>query len=148
MASHANHWSRPRTTILERPCDIPTDTVLKRSHSECGEHVIMPVTLAGGSGGAADRYRKSINAMRTWSNLDARTHSGDEKWASQEYIETLVTVGEWRFFLIGGHVDNIVHTIKGKDGLWIGRRVSSFLTLAELRWDPYSSYTPSQANDD
>lgn len=133
MAALANNWSRPRTDIMHPACDIPADTVLKRSHSECGEQVLMPEQSAVGSGGAVDRIRKNLNATRTWSKLNARTHSTDQKWASQEYIETLITIGEWRFFLVGGHVENIVHTIKGKDGLWIGRRVSSFLSFHELR---------------
>lgn len=133
MAARANGWSRPRTDILERSREIPAGTVLKRSHSDCGEYVVMPEQSVSGSGAAADRSRQRLNAMRTWSHLDDRTYSEEERWVSQQYVETLITVGEWRFFLVGGHVENIVHTFHAPDGNWLGRRVSSFLTLGELR---------------
>lgn len=147
MAASRNGWSRPRTDILEPHCDIPPGTVLKRSHSDCGEFVIMPEQSIIGSGGAVDRARQRLNAMRAWSYLDERTFTGHEMWASQEYIDTLITLGEWRFFLVGGHVTNVVHTFHAPDGNWVGRRVSTFLTLAELRKENSFSYAMIQPDD-
>ncbi|KIK78084.1 hypothetical protein PAXRUDRAFT_17080 [Paxillus rubicundulus Ve08.2h10] len=133
MAALANNWNRPSTKILLHPCEIPRDTVLKCSHSDCGEYVIMPEWTVAGSTSVDIAKHTEIGKKRAWLYLEAHTHSPEEQWASQEYVETLVTLGEWRFFLVGGHVENIVHTIKGVDGNWTGKWVCSFLQLSELR---------------
>lgn len=108
---------RPTTIVLpkSRHCAIPKDTVLKRSHSDCGHHVIMP----------------NDTMKRTWEYLSSQTMHG-EKWISQEYISTFKAFGEWRVFVVRGHIHHILHTWKTKSGLWDGREVSHYWSLDEL----------------
>lgn len=107
----------PSTTILTPGHDIPANTVLKRTHSECGQHVILPT----------DR-----KLHRTWEYLNARTGK-DELWMAQEYVESLAQMGEWRAFIIGGKVISVMHTHKVSDGDWLGACTNSYLSLDEIR---------------
>ncbi|KAG6373961.1 hypothetical protein JVT61DRAFT_6126 [Boletus reticuloceps] len=110
----------PTTELL---VDIPNaiirqGTVLKRSHSDCSHHVILP-----------QERRK-----RTTDNLKGLSPVG-ECWLQQEYIATLKDVGEWRTFLVNGTVVHTVHTYRLSSAeAWQGRHVTSFWSLDELRW--------------
>ncbi|KAF8452839.1 hypothetical protein L210DRAFT_846317 [Boletus edulis BED1] len=100
MIAAANGWQRPKTTVLTPGGVIPTGTMLKRSHSNCGDDfVILPPE----------------SDLRSLSELKSRTSSGEQRWASQEYVETLKTLGEWRCFVLGGHIAFVVHTIHKPD---------------------------------
>ncbi|KAF9230949.1 hypothetical protein BU15DRAFT_82991 [Melanogaster broomeanus] len=132
MAAYANGWQRPHTDILTDSCEIREGTILKRSHSNCGNHVILPEQVITGSSVSENEAHQQLRAQRSWTHLNANTHSGDEQWVSQEYVETLRTLGEWRCFLVGGHIINIVHTFEDEDGNWVGRRAWRFMSLKEI----------------
>ena len=134
MIAAENGWMRPRTTPLHHGCIIPADTVLKRSHSDSGEHVILPEHSVVGNGTEDIQKRHALSALRTWEELEKVTFSTEEKWVSQEYVQTLASLGEWRCFLVGGHIECIVHTVPDTSGRWRGRRVSTFLSLEEIRY--------------
>ncbi|KAI6096125.1 hypothetical protein F5141DRAFT_1221064 [Pisolithus sp. B1] len=106
----------PRTTILSDGAKIPENTVLKRANSDCGKHVILPT--------AAPKYRM-------WRYLKSCIND-EEIWMSQEYVETLTTLGEWRAFIIGGRIISMVHTHKRSDGMWSGTPTESFMTCEEI----------------
>lgn len=136
MIAVKHGWIRPKTTVLTPGCQIPKGTVLKRSHSDCGDFVILPEGAVKGNTRAATNERGLRRALRTWDELNVRTSAPEQKWASQEYVDTLVMFGEWRCFIVGGHIINVVHTVKvGDDGLWRGQTVRNFLSLSEIRYD-------------
>ncbi|KAI5984890.1 hypothetical protein EDD15DRAFT_2193948 [Pisolithus albus] len=107
----------PFTSQLEDGADIQEDTVLKRSNSDCGKHIILP--------SVASKYR-------TWNHLRSCIND-DEIWMAQEYVETLGTIGEWRAFVIGGRIMSVVHTHKRSDGMWTGVQTESFLKTEEIK---------------
>ncbi|KAG6369439.1 hypothetical protein JVT61DRAFT_14857 [Boletus reticuloceps] len=135
MIAVKHGWRRPKTTLLTPGCPIPAGTVLKRSHSDCGDFVILPEEDVRGTGAAATSERDRRNALRTWEELNARTSSPEQRWVSQDYVDSLAVFGEWRFFIVGGHVICTVHTMKMDDDndVWHGRRVWQFRSLAEIR---------------
>ncbi|KIK76714.1 hypothetical protein PAXRUDRAFT_169022, partial [Paxillus rubicundulus Ve08.2h10] len=128
-----NSWCRPSTTQVMDSGPIPNGTVLKRSHSDCGEFVFLPPEAIKGDGREAEKEREYRQGLRNWEVLCESTHTEDETWVSQQYVDTLETLGEWRCFLVGGHIMNVVHTSKGMGGLWVGKRTSRFLSLQEIR---------------
>ncbi|KAG6369552.1 hypothetical protein JVT61DRAFT_14253 [Boletus reticuloceps] len=121
----------PRTVRLSTGQDIPDDVVLKRSHSECAKHVILPT---------ASRSR------RTWEYLNAHTDKY-EFWMAQEYVQSLDQIGEWRVFIVGGNVISVVHTYKTSDDGWKGTVTESFLTLDEIREIVEKEPTPIRPAD-
>lgn len=95
---------------------IAPDTVLKRSHSDCGQLVILP------------EERRRQNAVQ----LEALAPHG-EKWLIQEHIRTLRTVGEWQAFIVNGAVIHTIHMYKDPDtSAWVARQVLSFWSLEEI----------------
>lgn len=134
MVAVSHGWKRPRTTMLKPGCLIPRDTVLKRSHSDGGYHVIFPEQSVKGNGRTEMEARQDLNDLRDWSILNARTSSPEQRWVSQEYVDTLITCGEWRCFVVGGRIVSVLHTVKTpEDNIWHGQRVWQFLTLKEIR---------------
>ncbi|KAI6025432.1 hypothetical protein EDC04DRAFT_2606310 [Pisolithus marmoratus] len=116
LMAQMNHEYFPRTVVLKDGTAIEESTVLKRSNSDCGKYVILPT--------AAAKYR-------TWKYLKSCINN-KEIWMSQEYVDTLATIGEWRTFIIGGKILSVVHTQKKSDGKWIGTPTESFLTGTEI----------------
>lgn len=118
IANMQNQFS-PQTTILKEGDEIPDDVVLKRSHSDCGDHVILPY---------------STPSFRTWKHMTGSIHS-DELWMKQEYVPSLRELGEWRCFIIGGRMISVIHTVKMKSGkhVWKYNQVDSFLKLDEIQ---------------
>ncbi|KAF8425023.1 hypothetical protein L210DRAFT_865476 [Boletus edulis BED1] len=110
-------WPRPRTTRLTVDQPLPIDTVLKRTHSDCGADVILP--------------EKELASRRTWQFLKERTTSREQVWISQEFVPTLRSLGEWRVYLVGGRIVNVMHTID-EDHIFTGTRVDRFLCLREI----------------
>ncbi|KAG6380436.1 hypothetical protein JVT61DRAFT_8574 [Boletus reticuloceps] len=133
MIAAANGWRRPKTTVLTPGGVIPTGTMLRRSHSNYGDFVILPPESVVGDGAVADKKRRQLEGHRSWSELKSRTSSGEQRWASQEYVETLKTLGEWRCFVLGGHIALVVHTIYKPDEHWEGKRVWQFKSLRQIR---------------
>ncbi|KAI6042295.1 hypothetical protein EDC04DRAFT_2601082 [Pisolithus marmoratus] len=56
-----------------------------------------------------------------------------EIWMSQEYVDTLATIGEWRAFIIGGKILLVIHMQKKSDGTWIGTPIELFMTGMEIQ---------------
>ncbi|KIK78106.1 hypothetical protein PAXRUDRAFT_28688 [Paxillus rubicundulus Ve08.2h10] len=106
------------STMRLNPGDlVPENAVLKRSHSDSSTHVIMP----------------SETRKREWSYLMAQAPGG-EFWMAQDYMPYLATFGEWRVFIIGGTIIQVVHTHRGCNGHWHGVQVSSYWSLEELTY--------------
>ena len=111
----------PHTVVLDvrkmEGNSIPKNTVLKRSNSDCGHHVIFP----------NDRRKRML------SNLQENSVDG-ETWISQEFVPTLQTVGDWRVFVVNGRILHVVHTYKSEEnGAWVGNEAISFWSLEEIR---------------
>lgn len=118
IAEQNVHSLRPKTRKLSFNSIIPSNTVLKRSHSDCSTHVIMP----------------SDSKRRTWKYLSTMAPGG-ELWISQEHIPTLETFGEWRVFIIRGRILHVVHTHRRGKGRynWHGTRVENYRSLEDMR---------------
>lgn len=112
---------RPATIPLQ-PQDIDSssiipDTVLKRSNSDCGHHVIFP----------DERRKRNVEHLRELSPYG-------EKWLMQEYVPTLRTVGEWRVFIVNGAVIQTVHTYMHSDTKrWEATLATTFWSLDEIK---------------
>jgi hypothetical protein len=76
----------PQSKILKDGDPIPKDAVIKRTHSDCGDHVIMPTDLGD----------------RNWDNLNDNLHILGSVWIAQALVPTLRKLGEWKVILIGG----------------------------------------------
>ena len=131
IAQNAGRYA-PRTTVLKVGEEIPPGTVLKRSHSECGDHVVLP--------SAKPRYR-------TWEYLNAVTSEGTF-WMAQEYVESLEAIGEWRVLIVGGRIIAVMHTYKATNGKWGGTPTEAFLTLDEVLCVPFLIHTLCPVTDD
>lgn len=106
---------RPQWYILRNGNTISPNHVIKRTHSDCGNHVLKPG-----------------NPRRYWDYLAQHQIPGSV-WFSQEYIKELDVLGEWRVFIIGGNIVYIVHTKRHKNGsTWKWEPVHSFYSLKEL----------------
>lgn len=132
----AEGWRRPRTTPLVHGQEIPEDAVLKRTHSDCGFHVVLPeISVETQDAGAVNR-RKELKSQRTWGHLDLRTTAPEQLWIAQEYVPTLRSLGEWRVFLVGGCPLNVVHTVQATEKgqtTCQGTRADRFLCLREIK---------------
>jgi hypothetical protein len=107
---------RPSWTLLRREEPIPETSVIKRTHSDCGAHVLRP--------GSMDR---------NWDYIERETIPGS-LWIAQSYVPELAILGEWRVFVIGGDIVSVVHTVyKQKTELWNWEMVEVYYTLEELR---------------
>ncbi|KAI6036032.1 hypothetical protein PISMIDRAFT_25408 [Pisolithus microcarpus 441] len=105
--------------ITRRLCTsdpIPPDTVLKRSHSDCSAHVIMP----------------DASNKRMWPYLMSQAPTG-EMWMAQQHMPMLSKFGEWRVFIVGGKIIQVVHTHRAGKGDWHASRVLTYWSLEELR---------------
>jgi hypothetical protein len=112
---------RPVTKFLNPGDLIPNLAVLKRSHSDCGEHVIMP-----GQPG------------RDWSSLNNHPSIRGAAWFAQAHVPTLQTHGEWRVFIIGGKPIYVVHTkYNDEKKTWSWERTEGFYSLEEYRYVIY-----------
>lgn len=106
----------PSTKKLNEDDTIPPFAVLKRSHSDSSTHVIMP----------------SDTKKRNWNHLKSEAPAG-EIWLAQEYMPTLFSLGEWRVFVVGGAMIQVVHTHRNRNGSWSGTMVQSYWSLEELQ---------------
>jgi hypothetical protein len=109
---------RPKTKELQYGDDIPVNTVIKRSHSDCGLHVFRPG-----------------DAGRNWESFGRLTHVPGATWFSQTYVPALAKLGEWRVFIIGGEIIYTVHTrYDPEKGVWMWDPVNTYYSLRELRY--------------
>lgn len=115
VATMYTHTSRPSWEILKRGEEIPEGTVIKRSHSDCGDHVLRP-----------------DSSLRNWNYLDSETIPGSV-WFSQEYIPQLDHLGEWRAFIVSGRITYVVHTRYNKNKrTWSWEPANTYYSLDEL----------------
>ncbi|KAI6020597.1 hypothetical protein EDC04DRAFT_2607394 [Pisolithus marmoratus] len=117
LIAQMNHEYFPWTVMLKDSTAIEESTILKQSNSDCGKHVILPT--------AAAKYQ-------TWKYLKSCIND-NEIWMSQEYVDMLATIGEWRTFIIGGKILSVVHMQKKSNGKWIRTPIESFLTGMEIQ---------------
>ena len=114
--------TRPKTRLLNPGQPIPENTVLKRTHSESGNHVIFP---------------KGDPDMRTWEYLNSHSEIPRCKWFAQTYVDFLKVYGEWRVIIVGGSPAYTVHTQPSSWNTWKKTVVSSFWPLNLLRYGCY-----------
>ena len=74
---------------------ISDKTVLKRTHSESGNHIIFLQDMLG---------------KRTWEYMDAHSEIPRCRWFSQTYVPLLKDYGEWRVVIVRGAPAYTVHT--------------------------------------
>ena len=108
---------RPESKVLRDGDPIPKDAVLKRTHSDCGHHVIMP----------------SDDVDRTWDILNDDLNIPGSVWIAQALIPTLRKLGEWKVIIIGRQPLYTVHAKYNEvKATWSWEPVESFYSLAEF----------------
>jgi glutathione synthase/RimK-type ligase-like ATP-grasp enzyme len=118
IAQVRTNTARPTTRLLVDGERIVDAMVLKRTHSDGGEHVVLP---------------RDVN-KRNWEYLRSQLDVPCALWMAQSFVEPLVRLGEWRVFLVGGKIVYMVHTLKNRDrNTWSWDIVNTFYTLEELR---------------
>jgi hypothetical protein len=125
IAQTKTYTCRPQWRILEDGDELSSEDVLKRTHSDCGSHVLKPG-----------------NPLRNWDYLRRETILGSV-WLSQEYIPHLHRLGEWRVLIIGGEIIHTVHTIYDEDEeTWSWETARTFYSLRELEYIKFPSRLP------
>lgn len=115
MISHEMETQRPKTLLLQRGDPIPVDKILKRSHSDCGTHVIFP----------------DSKIEIGWDCLEEGPPGSS--WMSQDFVPHLRNLGEWRAFIIGGKVLYVIHTRYNiEKSVWTSTVVHDYYTLHEI----------------
>lgn len=117
IASRHNQL-RPKSVLLEDGATIPANTVVKRTHSESGNHIILP----------------KDGEKRNWDYLRDNSDIPRCRWFAQTYVDLLHYFGEWRVVMMGGEVAYTVHTVQAQsNGVWRRRRAILFWPLDILR---------------
>jgi hypothetical protein len=117
IAATVTNTKRPVTRILDVNQQIPDSIVIKRTHSDSGNHVLFPG-----------------NPLINREYLLSQLNIPGAVWFGQSYIPTLRHLGEWRVFIIGGQIIDIAHTrIHHETGCWKWERATRFWSLEELR---------------
>ena len=80
IAQERTNTARPRTKLLVDGERILNAMMLKRIHSDAGEHVIVP----------SDTHRHN------WDYLCSQLGVPGSQWMVQSFVEQLVKLGEWR----------------------------------------------------
>ena len=118
IIAHLEGCTRPKSRLLEVGSRIPKDVVLKRTHSESGNHIVLP----------QDERHK-----RTWEYMNSHSEVPRCKWFAQTYVPLLKDLGEWRVIVVGGNPIYTVHTQPSSGGTWKRRVVTSFWPLDALQ---------------
>ncbi|KAI5985435.1 hypothetical protein F5J12DRAFT_787395 [Pisolithus orientalis] len=107
VISAIHRWVVLEMHIISNGDPINDAYVLKWSHSDCSKHVILPT---------------APKSSHTWAHLKNNTNKDlDEVWIAQQYIPSLVFLGEWqKFSVIGGELD-------------LANRKDELLSIAEWR---------------
>ena len=118
IAQERTKSARPKTRLLTDGEPILNVMVLKRTHSDAREHVILPSDI--------DKCN--------WVYLRSQLDVPGSQWMAQSFVEPLMRLGEWRVFLIGGKPVYTVHTLKNRDqNTWSWDMVCTYYTLEELK---------------
>ena len=118
IAQERTKSARLKTRLLTDGKPILNVMVLKRTHSDAGEHVILPSDID----------------KRNWVYLRSQLDVPGSQWMAQSFVEPLMRLGEWRVFLIGGKPVYTVHTLKNRDrNTWSWDMVRTYYTLEELK---------------
>ena len=118
IIAHLSGSTRPKSRLLQPGHPIPKLAVLKRTHSESGNHVIFP---------------QGNNGKRTWTYIESHSEIPRSKWFCQTFLPLLKDLGEWRVVIVGGHPIYTVHTQPGSGGTWKRQVASSFWPHNSLR---------------
>jgi hypothetical protein len=113
-----NNQIRPQSRLMKSGDYISDKTVLKRTHSESGNHIIFPQDMLG---------------KRTWEYMDAHSEIPRCRWFSQTYVPLLKDYGEWRVVIVGGAPAYTVHTQPASGDRWKYRNTTAFWPLHKLR---------------
>jgi hypothetical protein len=117
IAEEITKSCRPQSRVLTPGEALPSRAVLKRSHSDCGGHVLFP-----------------DQPGRTWDEMRSFSPHIRAVWFAQMLVPELERFGEWRVFIIGGKPIYVVHTRYNKQTAgWLWEPVDSYYSLRELR---------------
>jgi hypothetical protein len=119
IAARRTISARPVTHRLEDIDNIdPTKVVLKRTHSDMCQHVILP--------GDETKYTKEY--------LECCLEVPGSFWFAQTFVPMLRELGEWRVFIIGGRIVYVVHTHHNwAKGIWMSETPTTYYSLHGLR---------------
>ena len=92
--------------------------MLKRTHSESGNHIILPQDMLG---------------KRTWEYMDAHLEIPRCQWFSQTYVLLLKDYGEWQVVIVGGAPTYTVHMQPASGNRWKYRNNIAFWPLHKLQ---------------
>ena len=120
IASSYTHTTRPRSALLD-PSEIPNaeaQIVLKREGSAYHDHVLYVQQEA---------HKKVQRVLRQ------PTHG--YRWIKQEFIPQLRLWGEYRVYIVCGHIVSVVGTrpMPAKPGILYVSGVTQFYSLERLR---------------
>jgi len=120
VAARRTYSARPVTQRLTDVGDFDISrVVLKRTHSDMGQHVILP---------------QDGRVKYTQEYVEGHSEIPGCIWLVQSYVDTLAALGEWRVFIIGGQIVYIVHTRRNRTkGSWTAQTPINYYTLGELR---------------
>ena len=111
---------RPKTRLLHDGEKLSNKIVIKRTHSDAGEHVLI-------------LHDKNNQEKHNWDYLHSQLNIPRSQWMGQTYVELLEKRGEWRVFVIGGQIVYTVHTLHnpGKR-TWAWDVVQTYYSLDKL----------------
>ena len=120
IAATRTFSARPKTRLLHDGEMLSDKMVMKRTHSDAGEHVLIP-------------HDKNTQEKRNWEYLRSQLNIPRSQWMGQTYVELLAKRGEWRVFVIGGQIVYTVHTIRNPEKrTWAWDVVRTYYSLDEL----------------
>jgi hypothetical protein len=94
VASTYTASARPTTQVLKPGDPFPNGCVIKRSHSDAANHVLMPT-----------------DTRQNWETISQMPSVPNAVWLAQTYAPLLHRAGEWRVLIVGGRPLYVVHTI-------------------------------------
>jgi hypothetical protein len=117
IASSITKTARLPWKVAQPGDRLRLDAVMKRTHSDSGQHVIL-----------------SNTPLYNWEYFSNNMAIPGCQWIAQKYCHTLLNYGEWRVFILGGSIFHVVHTIYNKSRrTWTGQEATSWYTLDELK---------------
>jgi hypothetical protein len=108
---------RPITQQLVEGQPLTGDFVIKRTHSDSGQHVLLPG-----------------DPNRNWLYLRRNRDVPESCWFGQSMVATLRNTGEWRVIIMDGKIICTFHTKYNEEKkTWRSEVVNDFYSLTELR---------------
>jgi hypothetical protein len=124
IASSITFTPRLPWKIINPGDEILTDCVVKRTHSDAAQHVILPQNV----------MPKDVR-YRNWEFLQHEMNVPGCKWIMQSYSDSLKRLSEWRVIIVGRKIDSVIHTTFDKNtGDWTLNEVKEWFTLEELKY--------------